>query len=176
MRRSLDTLYAVSAALACLCFASIGLMVILQVATRMAGAHVPGLLDYSTFAMVAAAFFGLAPTLKRGKHIRVTLLLHAVDDRSRRLLELASCAIGLAIVAYFSWYAVALAHDSWRFGLKDMGLAATPLWIPQSAMALGGIIASVAFLDELVLAAYRLARPDSAPPSAPAEKSRIEDF
>ncbi|MEP3334380.1 TRAP transporter small permease subunit [Sedimentitalea sp.] len=167
MRRSLDMLFATSAVLACLFFASIGVMVILQVVTRMAGMHIAGLLDYATFAMVAAAFFGLAPTLKRNQHIRVTLLLHSVHGTPRRLLEMASYAIGFALMAYFSWYSVALAYDSWRFGLKDMGLAATPLWIPQSGMAMGSVIAAIAFLEGLIISIRHLIRPQEGEGTTP---------
>ncbi|XWN30566.1 MAG: TRAP transporter small permease [Devosia sp.] len=150
IRKLLDWLYGGSAVLACVFFVAIGACIVLQVATRLLGLHVPGLIDYSTYSMVAATFFGLAYTLKRDAHIRVTLLIGAVGGVGRRALELVCLTIGFAVLAYFSWFAVILALDSWRFGLKDLGLAATPLWIPQSAMALGAIIAAIAFLDELV--------------------------
>ena len=150
IRSGLDLLYRASAALACVFFVAIGVCIVLQVATRLLGLHLPGLVDYSTYSMVAATFLGLAYALKRDAHIRVTLLVGAAGGRARQALELVCLAIGFCVLAYFSWFAVILALDSWRFGLKDLGLAATPLWIPQSAMALGAIIAAMAFLDEFV--------------------------
>lgn len=150
MRRILDRFYDASALVACVFFAAVAVFIIAQVVTRLVGLHIPGLVDYATYSMVASTFFGLGYALKRDAHIRVTLLLGATGGRLRRMLELVSLAVGFAVLAYFSYYASVLALDSWRYGLKDLGLAATPLWIPQSAMALGGIIAAVAFLDELV--------------------------
>ena len=153
IRRMLDGLYLASAVLACVFFASIAAMVVLQVFTRIAGIHVAGLIDYSTYAMVAATFFGLAYALKRDAHIRVTLLLFAARGRVRRALQFASLAIGSAVMVSFAWHASVMAYESWLYGMRDLGLAATPLWIPQSGMAAGAVIAAIAFLDELVLVA-----------------------
>lgn len=150
LRRFLDRLYLAAGVLACCFLASIALFVVVQVASRLFGLLIPGLIDYATYAMVASTFLGLALALKRSAHIRVTLLLHAVPRRTRHALEIVSLAVGTGILGYFSWFAVKLAYDSWQYGLLEMGLAATPLWIPQSGMALGGIVGAIAFLDELV--------------------------
>lgn len=153
IRTLLDGLYDVSAFLACTFFAGIGVCIVLQVVTRIVGFHVAGLVDYATYAMVASMFFGLAYALKRDAHIRVTLLLGASDGALRRALELVSLVVGAAVLVYFSYHATQLALDSWRFGMRDLGLAATPLWIPQAGMAIGAAIGALAFVDELILVA-----------------------
>ena len=149
-RAGLDMVYRVSAALAGMAFALIALLVALQVGIRIAGLHVAGLVDYATYAMVAALFLGVGPTLRKGGHVRVTLVLGVAPIRLRHAMELACLSIGVGLMAFFAWFAAGLAFDSWRFGLREMGLAATPLWIPQSAMALGGAVGAIAFADDLV--------------------------
>jgi len=159
LRRFLDTLYLWCGGLACFFLASIAVLVMLQIITRLLGLHVIGLIDYATYAMVASMFLGLALALKRGAHIRVSLVIGAVSGPARRWLEIAGLALGTAIMAYFAWYSLQLTQDSWAFGYRAMGLAATPLWIPQIGMTLGGIVGAIAFLDELVM--VLLGRPPS---------------
>ncbi len=150
VRRLLDRTYLAAGVLACVFLASIAALVVVQVVSRLFGVLISGLIDYATYAMVASTFLGLALALKRGTHIRVTLLLHNLPPRPRRLLEIVSLLTGAAILGYFAWFATQLALDSWRYGLLSMGLAATPLWIPQAGMALGGLIGAICFLDELL--------------------------
>jgi len=148
--RTLDGLYRVCSFLACTFLASIALLVVLQVATRLLGILWEGLIDYATYAMVASAFLGLGPALKRGAHIRVTLLIGAVRGERRRALEILCLLVGSGLMAYLAWYCILLTLESWQFGYRSVGLAATPLWIPQAAMTFGAVVATVAFLDELL--------------------------
>lgn len=136
--------------LACFFLASIAVLIILQVVTRIAGLHWPGLVDYSTYCMVASFFLGLAPALKKGAHIRVTLLLGTVSGALRRWLEIVALFFGSGIMIFLAWHLSKLTYESWAFGLQAMGLAATPLWIPQTAMSLGAITGAIAFVDELL--------------------------
>ena len=53
-----------------------------------------------------------------------------------------------ALVAYYS---IRLAFQSWQFNDISTGNDATPLWIPQLAMAAGTLVLLIAILDELVL-------------------------
>jgi TRAP-type C4-dicarboxylate transport system permease small subunit len=48
----------------------------------------------------------------------------------------------------FAWYAVRLSWNSHAFNDISTGNDATPLWIPQLAMAVGAVILLIAFLDE----------------------------
>jgi TRAP-type C4-dicarboxylate transport system permease small subunit len=50
------------------------------------------------------------------------------------------------------FYACRLSWQSHRFHDISTGNDATPLWIPQLAMAVGCVVMAVAFVDELVLA------------------------
>ena len=101
--------------------------------------------------MAASGFLALAHTLKRGEHIRVSLLLEHSGSRLRHALELWSLAVATVLAAAFAWYSVRLTFQSWQFNDISTGNDATPLWIPQLAMALGTSVLLIAFVDELVL-------------------------
>jgi TRAP-type C4-dicarboxylate transport system permease small subunit len=105
--------------------------------------------------MAAAGFLALAHTLKRGEHIRVTLLLSAVPPALRRVLEIWSHGAAAAMSAVLAFYACRLVWQSRAFNDISTGNDATPLWIPQLGMAVGTIILAVAFVDELVLELQR---------------------
>ena len=51
----------------------------------------------------------------------------------------------------FAFYACRLAWQSHQFHDISTGTDATPLWIPQLAMAAGTVILAIAFLDEFIL-------------------------
>ena len=53
--------------------------------------------------------------------------------------------------AGFAGYSVRLSWQSYTFHDVSTSNDATPLWIPQLAMALGAAVMAVAFIDEAVL-------------------------
>jgi len=151
MRRALDLLYDGAAWLAALAMVGLLAMVLLAIASRQLDFHVAGTDAYAGYLMAAAGFLALAHTFKRGEHIRVTLVLGHVGPRARRVLELWLLVAGTLLAALAAWYAVRLAWQSHLFHDISTGNDATPLWIPQLAMAAGSIVLLVAFVDELVL-------------------------
>ena len=78
LRRTLDALYDGAAALAALFMVLLLVMVVLSVIGRQLHFNVPGIDAYAGYMMAATGFLALAHTLKRGEHIRVTLLLSAL--------------------------------------------------------------------------------------------------
>ena len=88
MRRALDGLYDACAALAA-CF-MVGLLaaVLLSVLGRQLHFNIPGIDAYAGYLMAGAGFLSLAHTLKRGEHIRVTLLIGRLTGGAQRAMEL----------------------------------------------------------------------------------------
>jgi TRAP-type C4-dicarboxylate transport system permease small subunit len=151
VRRLLDALYDGAAWLAALFMVGLLAMVLLAIVSRLLHFHVPGTDAYAGYLMAGAGFLALAHTLKRGEHIRVTLLLSRLRGGARRGLEVWALAAATALAALFAFYSVRLAWQSRQFHDISTGNDATPLWIPQLGMALGTTILFVAFVDELVL-------------------------
>lgn len=152
MRRALDALYDGAAWLAALAMVGLLLMVLLSIVSRQAGFHVPGTDAYAGYLMAAAGFLALAHTLKKGEHIRVTLLLGKLQGRARRAMELWALAAASFLAGLFAFYSARLVWQSHLFHDISTSNDATPLWIPQLAMAAGTLILAIAFVDELVMA------------------------
>jgi TRAP-type C4-dicarboxylate transport system permease small subunit len=170
MRAVLDRLYASALHLAAASLVLIAALVGAQVLGRVFdlvlkllgyspyGFLVASLAEIAGYLLAAGSFLALAATLKRGAHIRVTILLVAVPERVRRWLELWTLAAATAFVTYVSFHLGQLVYDSYRFKEVSYGLIPVPLAIPQVLMAVGASILLVALLDELVLT-WRNGRP-----------------
>ncbi len=151
MRAFLDRLYNAAGYLAALFLVGTLAMVLVGIVGRLLDFYVPGTDSYAGYCMAATGFLALAHTLKKGEHIRVTLLVAHVGGNAQRMLELWALAVAVLLAALFASFSVRLAYQSWQFNDVSTGNDATPLWIPQLTMALGTIILFVAFVDELVL-------------------------
>lgn len=153
MRRALDALYDGAAALAAVCMIGLLAFVLLSILGRQLHFHLPGTDAYAGYMMAAAGFLALAHTLKRGEHIRVTLILERLGAVGRHRLELVAHGIAAFFAGIFAFFTARLVHQSYAFNDISQGNDATPLWIPQIAMALGAAVFFIAIVDELVLLA-----------------------
>lgn len=151
MRKSLDFIYDSAAALAAFFMVGLLSMVLLSIISRQLHFHVPGTDAYAGYLMAASGFLALAHTLKRGEHIRVTLLIGALTGRWRKAVELWGLGFAAAFSLLYAYRSCKLAWDSHQFNDISTANDATPLWIPQIAMALGTVILAIAFIDELAL-------------------------
>lgn len=150
LRRLLDGLYFGSGILAALCLVAILALIVAQMVARWTGEIFPGAANYAGYAMAAASFFAFANALNRGSHIRVSLVLNAVPPFARRLLEIWCFTIATAVMWYFTYYAYWFTYWSWKFNEVSQAQDATPMWIPQSVMVIGGGILAIALTDNLV--------------------------
>jgi TRAP-type C4-dicarboxylate transport system permease small subunit len=159
MRRVLDFLYDATAWLAALAMIGVLAMVLVAIVSRQLGYNVPGTDAYAGYSMAAAGFLALAHTLKRNEHIRVTLILGRLQGRARHALEMWALSAGVLLGGLFAFYSVRLAWVSHAFNDVSTGNDATPLWIPQIAMAVGTVVLLIALVDEWVLELRGLRQP-----------------
>jgi TRAP-type C4-dicarboxylate transport system permease small subunit len=151
MRKLLDRFYMATATMAAVAMVGLLIMVLLSILGRQLGFYLQGTDAYAGYLLAAIGFLALAHTLKRGEHIRVTLLIHHLSGRARRALELWALGAGTLLSLLFAWYSVRLSWQSHVFNDMSTGTDATPLWIPQLGMALGAVVMTVACADEWVL-------------------------
>jgi len=149
--RALDALYDASAALGAMAMVMLLVMVMLSVISRIAGFNIPGVDAYAGYMMAGAGFLALAHTLKKGEHIRVTLVLAALRGKAKHALEVWALFAAMLLALLSAFYSCRLAWQSYAFHDISTSNDATPLWLPQLSMALGAVVLAVAFIDELVL-------------------------
>ncbi|MFZ3119032.1 MAG: TRAP transporter small permease [Variovorax sp.] len=151
MRKSLDFLYNSAAALAALFMVGLLVMILLSIVSRQLHFNVPGVDAYAGYLMAGAGFLALAHTLKRGEHIRVTLILSHLGPAARRWLERWAMGAAAVLAVLFAVFSVRLVWNSHAFNDISTGNDATALWIPQLAMAIGTVILAIAAIDEFII-------------------------
>jgi len=151
MRRFLDALYDGAATLGALFMVLLLVMVLLSILSRQIGFNVPGVDAYAGYMMAAAGFLALAQTLKKGEHIRVTLLIASLKGGSRRGFEVWALFAASALALLSAYYSCRLVWQSYTFHDISTSNDATPLWLPQLSMAIGTVVLAIAFVDEFVL-------------------------
>jgi TRAP-type C4-dicarboxylate transport system permease small subunit len=151
LRGTLDAIYDGAAALAALFMVALLVMVMLSILGRQFHFNLSGVDAYAGYMMAASGFLALAHTLKRGEHIRVTLVIASLHGKPKRMLEVWALFAASLLALLFAAYSSKLAWQSYTFHDISTSNDATPLWIPQLTMALGTIVLAIAFVDELVL-------------------------
>lgn len=149
LRRVLDTLYLACGLAAAVFLILMLIIIVLQMGARWTGMTFPGSTDYAGYAMAGASFLALAYALNAGAHIRVSLFLTRLG-RYRRYGELWCFGIGAALACYFAWYAIKAVRLSYKLHDISQGQDATPLWLPQLAMAVGTTVLAIALIDHFI--------------------------
>ncbi len=149
----LDRLYDLSGAIAALFLIAILAIICLQMGARWSGQQFPGSTDYAGYCMAAASFFALAHAFNRGAHIRVSLLLSTLG-RWRRAGELWCLGVASILAVFFAIYAVKAIQVSIKLNDISQGQDATPLWIPQLAMAFGTCLFALCLIDRFLSVAF----------------------
>lgn len=150
---ALNRLYTGSGYVAAFFLVAIGLLVFANIVTRFVSGYIPGLTQYSGYAMAASSFFGLAYTFQHNEHIRVEILLSHLRGRARWIAELWCLGAATVVAGFLAWYLCRLVYFSWVFQEHSEGADATLLWIPQSGAMLGAVVLAICVLHRLVATA-----------------------
>jgi TRAP-type C4-dicarboxylate transport system permease small subunit len=150
MRTRLDPLYDFFGAVGAFFIVLTLLIQVVSIAGRFVSFSIDGYDAYAGYFLAAGSFFALAHTLRRGDHIRVTLIISRFHGRTRVAIEIFCLAAATFLCGYFAWYSVKLAYGSWAINDVSQNIDATPLWIPQISMALGMVALFLAFAEEFV--------------------------
>lgn len=150
MRTALNGLYEAAAAIAALFMVLLLLTVLSSILGREFQFMIPGTDAYAGYFMAASAFLALAHTLRRGEHIRVSLILTMLPAPWRRPMEIWAAAASASLGALLAIFSIRLVIQSLEFNDMSTANDATPLWIPQLSMAVGAVIFFIALLDDLL--------------------------
>ena len=153
MRRFLDRLYAASGALAAVSLASIAVVMLAQAGMREVGLLFRGADDIVAWLCAASAFLALGHTFRRGELVRVGLLIERLPPGPRRAFAIGALGITVLFCGYMLYAVLRFVYESWKFNEVAQGLIQIPIWIPQSAFAVGATILFIAVLDEFVVLA-----------------------
>ena len=135
-RKALDLLYDGAAALAALFMLLLLAAVLSSILGREFHFMIPGTDAYAGYFMAASAFLALAHTLRRGEHIRVSLVLSLLPQPWRKRMEIWAGVVSVVLGALLAIFSVRLVMQSLSYNDISTSNDATPLWIPQLSMAI----------------------------------------
>ena len=157
IRRALDGLYLAAGVLAALALVAVLLVICGQMVTRWLGIPFPGSTDYAGYCMARPRSWRSPTPCAVARTFASASSCSTLRRRSRRLLDTVATVDRRWPRELSRLVRGARRLDLGRLGDVSQGQDATPLWIPQMAMALGAILLAVALLDRLVaLVAGRL--------------------
>ncbi len=161
MRRALDRLYALGAALGGLCLIGIVGLVVAQVTSRWLAIPLAGAPEIAGHAMANSFFLPLAYAFRAGAHIRISLFIERLNGGCRWMAEFVCLGIGFGLASCLAFFMSWMAKVSYEIHDLSQGADATPLWIPQLGMAAGSILFAVAIADTLAEHLQAVHRPSS---------------
>jgi len=135
--------YLTSAVLSGLCLITMTTLILAQITARMFGAG---------WLLSATIFFGLAYTFNDGGHIRVTILLSRLSEKTLYWLEFVNLSAALFISGYLAYYVTYTAYESYIYHDVTDTYLALPLWAVQAPMALGSVFFMLAIADNFIAA------------------------
>ena len=151
MRAVLDRFHIALGALGALFILATLTVEVVGIAGRELGYSMAGLDAYAGYCLAAGSFLAMGYALRRGDHIRVTLILMRLKGRARYWMEVLCLVVATLLTAYFAWFSARLVWGSYTYNDISQNVDATPLWIPQLSMALGLFGLAVAFAEQLVI-------------------------
>lgn len=132
------------------CLVIMTLLILAQIIARSMSIVIPSSEDFAGWLLSATVFFGLAYTFNSGGHIRVSILLIRLSERTRRVFEIFNLAIAILISGYLTFYTFYTVFESFSFDDVTDTYLAVPLWLVQLPMALGSLFLLIAILDNTI--------------------------
>lgn len=165
---SINFLGACLAAASCVLLAAI-LIVEVIVTSRFSWSQ-PWAVEYSAYLCALALFAGSGYAVRQGSHIRVRIILSLLPQTVARVLEIFCTLAALAVTAILTYGMIELALRSFERSSRSYFVMQTPLYIPQSLLAVSAILLFLALLSRLLrllindapdLATTQLSDPDA---------------
>lgn len=107
-------------------------------------------LELTTYALVWCGFFGAADALKRGRHVRVDLLLERLPHSVQRGLGLCTDLLALAFCLLLLREGSRFVYQSYITEAASVSPLRVPLFIPELAVPAGGTLLALRFLVRIL--------------------------
>ncbi len=126
--------------------AAIGVLVVLAITgysvfkRYVLGTPVTWTDELSGFLVVGIVMFGAAETLRRGDHISVDLLTSRLRNRAAVLAGAWGMLAVVLVMTAILISGITAVTFSYDFGIYSDGYLALPMWIPQLALIVGGVL------------------------------------
>ena len=105
--------------------------------------------EFIIFFTIWSTFLGASQVLKKGKHIRLSVVYDLMPPKIQNYFDLFGIALGLVFSVLLAVSGFNLTLHALDTGVTSTSLAKTPLWIPYMIMPIAGVLFTVRFLELL---------------------------
>lgn len=106
--------------------------------------------ELSIYAVIGSSFLGSPYAVRQYAHITVDLLIDNVNDAMKTILAYISNGLGLLFSVIFTLYSFFHVIQTYELGVTSSSLLRIPMYIPESALTIGGILLCFAFLLQII--------------------------
>ena len=96
--------------------------------------------EITGYLVLALAFLGAAYVLRMGGHVRVEALTRLLPKKGQQIMNIISSIIAFIYISVLAWQIWRLTLNSYLMDTTSTSFLGTPLYIPQSFMAIGGFL------------------------------------
>ncbi len=144
--RALTGLIRCADVLAALALITLCGLVLAGIAARALGLTLPGIDAYAGYCLAACGFLALAGSLRHGDQIRTDVLVTRLPKRWRQPVDWCVRVLAAVLAVGLAGALVRMAWLSAEYGDISQGIDATPLWLPQSVLAVGAVLFALTLL------------------------------
>ena len=110
---------------------------------------VQGTTEVTEFMMVALLYLSLSHTQALKGHINVDIFLSYFKKRTRLVLDLVTCLLGLVLFALITWQGILAAIKAWTFWETTFGVLPFPLFPTKVLVPLGSFLLCLRYLFDI---------------------------
>ena len=119
------------------------------------------------YALLVIAFFGMAVALQERALFRVEVLFQRLSAAGQRWMQLLFDLASLGFAIILAWQFISLSFRTHARGIVAPTILRTPLWIPQSVMAIGACMIVLVLASQVWVGVRNLRRSAIAMPNQP---------
>jgi TRAP-type C4-dicarboxylate transport system permease small subunit len=154
--RLLTGLIRLGEATGAIAIAVIATIVLYDVIVRALGYPTLWVLEFTAYVMVGASVLAAGEVLHKGGHFEVRLFVDLLPPRVQRVLDLLVALLSTLFVIAVTFGVFQLLVQTHQFGFRSPTLYRVPLIIPQSVLALGFVLLSLASVGKVTGEVARL--------------------
>ena len=162
MKRLLAGLIRLGEAAGAIAIAVIAAIVLYDVVVRALGYPTLWALEFTAYVMVGASVLAAGEVLHKGGHFEVRLFVDLLPPAVQKVLDLAVAVLSMIFVIAVTLGVFQLLAQTHQFGFRSPTLYRVPLIIPQSVLAVGFVLLSLAYVGKVAAEIGRFKANDTA--------------
>ena len=146
-----------AALLAGICILVTALIVVYEVIMRgIFRSPTEWVLEISTYLILVSALLGLAITFRMGGHIQVDFLISRLSAKTQCILEIIWSAMAVVLFCIFVSESTGMVEMSYHYNKLSPSILRFPLYIPQLALVIGGLLLLLEIINKFLLDVNKL--------------------